>query len=185
MRKVVVIGGSAGAIDALMRIMSSINPSFAYPIVCVLHVMPGRPSLLAEIFSTRCGLKTKEAESTEKAENGTIYFGPPDYHLSLESNGSFSLSTEEPVNYSRPSIDLLFESAAYAFGANVVAILLSGANSDGAEGLATILKRGGRVFVQDPLTALFPEMPQAALERVKPTGMLAPEAIAEFLNSVF
>jgi two-component system chemotaxis response regulator CheB len=184
-QKIVVIGGSAGAIDALMRILSSINPAFAYPIVCVLHVMPGRPSLLAEIFSTRCNLAAKEAESTERVERGTVYFGPPDYHLSLEADGTFSLSTEDPVNYSRPSIDVLFESASYAFGANVVAILLSGANSDGAQGLATILKRGGRVIVQDPLTAAFPEMPQAAIERVKPTSVLAPEGIAEFLNSVF
>ncbi len=161
--KAFIIGGSAGAIEALKSLLPGLPPSKGFPVVIVLHLLPRGQSLLPTIFRSQCPWPVKDAESTEPLENGVVYFAPNDYHLSIEADGTFSLSNEEPVMFSRPSIDLFFKSAASVYKSELAALVLSGANEDGAQGVKEILKRGGRCFAQDPTTADSPEMPQSAL----------------------
>jgi two-component system chemotaxis response regulator CheB len=177
-----IIGGSAGAIEALKVILPHLPSERAFPVIVVLHLLPRGQSLLPAIFRERCSWPVKEAESTEVIENGVIYFAPNDYHLSIESTHSFSLSNEEPLMYSRPSIDLFFKSAASVYKSELTALLLSGANADGAQGLLEILDRGGRCLAQAPETAEFPEMPKAALALSPGVSSLTPRQIVEFLN---
>jgi two-component system chemotaxis response regulator CheB len=159
----VVVGASAGAIGALSAILPLLPRGFPLPIMVVVHVPADKRTLLAELFSTRCQLRAKEAEDKEALQPGTIYFAAPDYHLLVEPDRRLSLSNEEPVLFSRPSIDVLFESAADVYGAALIAIVLSGANADGAAGVRAVVKAGGRAWVQAPETAEVPTMPQAAL----------------------
>lgn len=175
----IVISGSAGAIDALNLILPQLREPLPFPIVCVLHMSSDLPNLLVPIFSDKCQLPVKECESTELLQPGTIYFGPNDYHTSLESDGSVSISNEPPVNFSRPSIDVFFTSAAESYKERLCAILLSGANSDGAKGLAEVKKFGGIVIVQDPEDSPFPTMPQMAINLVKPDLILKASEIAD------
>lgn len=159
----VVIGASAGAIQALLHILPALPSSFALPVFVVVHVPPGRQSELAGLFAGKCRLPVREAEDKEPVAPGTIYFAPPDYHLLVEAEGTLALSADEPVFFSRPSIDVLFESAADAYGARIVGVILTGANEDGAQGLAAIAAAGGMALVQDPATAYARTMPDAAL----------------------
>jgi two-component system chemotaxis response regulator CheB len=161
----VAIGASAGAVEALQGLLPAIPASFRAALVIVVHLPAGRRSHLAELFGQLCALRTCEAEDKATIEPGTIYFAPSDYHLLVERDGTLSLSIDEPVHFSRPSIDVLFESAARAGGSHVLGILLSGANADGAEGLAAIAARGGLTWVQTPASARSPTMPEAALAR--------------------
>lgn len=160
----VVVGGSAGAIDALLAILTALPPGYPLPVVVVVHLPPHERSLLPEIFAPRCRLPVKEAEDKEPVAGGIIYFAPPNYHLLLEMDFTFSLSSDEPVYYSRPAIDILFESAADAYGNALRAVVLSGASSDGAAGLRAVHQSGGLSFVQHPETAEASLMPQSALD---------------------
>ena len=168
----VVIGASAGGVDALMTLLPGLPPTFGLPIVVVLHLPEGRPSLLAHIFGLRLSLPVREAADKESIAPATVYFAPPGYHLSVEADRSFSLSCEAPVHFSRPSIDLLMESAADAYGPALAGILLTGANFDGAAGLAKIKRRGGFTVVQNPAQAQVATMPQAALRQHTPDLIL-------------
>ena len=159
----IVIGASAGGVEALMRILTAFTPRLSVPVFVVIHLPRDRPSLLAKIFSVHCSVPVREAEDKMPAEPGTLYFAPPDYHLLLERGPSLALSADEAVNYSRPSIDVLFESAIDVYGARVAGVVLTGANHDGAAGLAAIGRAGGVTIVQDPETALAKAMPTAAL----------------------
>lgn len=164
----IAIGGSAGSVDAFQKIFHGIKPDFPYPIFAVIHLPPNQPSLLANLFQNRLPMTVKEAEDKELIKNGTLYFAPPNYHLLVERNRSLSLSTEEQHHYSRPSIDVLFESAADTYGVELLGILLTGANEDGASGLKTIADAGGHTWVQDPVTAQSSAMPAAALKLFRP-----------------
>ena len=168
----VVIGASAGGVDALMTILSGLPPTFGLPIMVVLHLPEGRPSLLAHIFGLRLLIPVREAADKESLAPATVYFAPSGYHLSVEADRSFSLSCEAPVHFSRPSIDLLMESAADAYGLALAGILLTGANFDGAAGLAKIKQRGGFTVVQNPAQAQVATMPQAALRQHTPDLIL-------------
>ena len=168
----VVIGASAGGVDALMTLLPGLPPTFGLPIVVVLHLPEGRPSLLAHIFGLRLSLPVREASDKENIAPATVYFAPPGYHLSVEQDRSFSLSCEAPVHFSRPSIDLLMESAADAYGPALAGILLTGANFDGAAGLARIKERGGYTIVQNPAQAQVATMPAAALRQHTPDLIL-------------
>ncbi|MBM3617239.1 MAG: chemotaxis protein CheB [Alphaproteobacteria bacterium] len=163
--KAIVIGTSAGAVESLSAILPQLPADFPLPVIVVVHLPPDRKSILAGLFDDRCAMHVKEAEDTEPLEAGTIYFAPSDYHLLAEKDGHLSLSSEEPVLYSRPSIDVLFETAADAYGEGLLGIVLSGANEDGAAGLAAILAVGGEGWVQTPATAYASLMPEAALKR--------------------
>jgi two-component system chemotaxis response regulator CheB len=163
----VVIGGSAGALDVLGQVLPSLPATLAVPVIVVLHLPPRRASLLPELFGPRCALPVREPHDKQPIEPG-IWFAPPDYHLMVEADRSFALSIDEPVRFSRPSIDVLFESAAQAYGPRLMGVVLSGANEDGALGGAAIRRLGGFLVVQDPETAQSSEMPQAALLRAAP-----------------
>ena len=162
---VIAVGGSAGAVEALGILLEALPEDFRPAIVAVLHVPADRPSLLAGVLGSRCRLPVHEAMDKDFMEPGHVYVAPPDYHLLIESDGMLSLSRDAPVAYSRPSIDVMLESAAEACGERVLGIVLSGANSDGALGSAAIRKAGGRCWVQDPADALASAMPIAAIQQ--------------------
>jgi len=168
----VVVGASAGGVEALLTIFKDLPGDFGLPIIVVLHLPDERRSQLAEVFDRRLSIAVKEAGDKEPIIPGTLYFAAPGYHLSVEDDYSFSFSQEARVHYSRPSIDYLFESAADAYQQRLAAILLTGANQDGAQGLETIKLRGGLTIVQDPEEALVATMPQAALDRIQPDYIL-------------
>ena len=159
--KAVVIGASAGGVDALGEILPRLPKTYPLPIIIVLHIPGDQPSLLAELFGSKTELRVKDADEKEIISPGTIYFASPGYHLLVERDLTFSLSAEEPVQFARPSIDVLFESAADAIGSHLVGVLLTGANQDGAEGLKRIHQAGGLALIQDPATAQVRAMPDA------------------------
>lgn len=164
----VVIGASAGGVDALLKLLASLPADFEPPILVVLHLPEDRPSLLVNILGHRLALRVSEAMDKQPIEASTVYVAPPGYHLSVEQDHTLSLSGEMPVNHSRPSIDVLMTSAAIAYGPGLLGILLTGASHDGAEGMATIKARGGWTVVQDPAQAQSPVMPESAIRRHTP-----------------
>ena len=171
--RAVAIGASAGGMDALLTLLPGLPASYALPIIVVLHQADNRNSLLSPVFAARTALRVREAADKESLAPGTLYFAPPGYHLLLEADRTFSLSCDAPVHFSRPAIDVLFESAADALGAGLAAVLLTGANEDGAAGLAHVGRAGGLTVVQDPDEARHPEMPRAALALRAPDYVLA------------
>jgi len=160
----IVIGASAGGVEAVGALLQGLPQPYAPSLMVVLHLPADRPSLLATIFQARCRLPVREALDKEHVEAGTVYVAPPGYHLLAEADGTLALSQDAPVAFSRPSIDVLFESAAAAYGDRVLGIVLSGGNNDGAAGLAAIRAAGGRAWVQEPADAVAPAMPQAAID---------------------
>jgi len=158
----IAIGGSLGSFKALRTLLSGLPSSFPAPVAVVLHRHKDTEDLLCESLQSCSPLPVVDVMDKEPIENGHVYVSPPDYHL-LVDRTHFSLCTDEPVNYARPSIDVLFESAADAFGPALIGVVLTGANQDGARGAARIQYRGGIVVVQDPATAESPAMPAAAI----------------------
>jgi two-component system chemotaxis response regulator CheB len=179
----VVIGASAGGVEVLSMLLSALPAACRLPLIIVMHIPRERPSLLPEVFGARCALPVKEAEDKEPIQPGTVYFAPPDYHLLIDRGPAFALSTDEPVHFSRPSIDVLFDSAADIYGERVLGVILTGANQDGAEGLAAIGRAGGRTVVQDPVSAAVPYLPQAALEEGPVDFVLSLEQLRELFAS--
>ncbi|MGF0237920.1 chemotaxis protein CheB [Rhodococcus sp. IEGM1300] len=177
----IVIGASAGGVEALLSILGPLRKGFALPIIVVLHLPDERRSQLAEVFARRVSMPVLEAHDKTVVESGTLYFAAPGYHLSVEQDRTFSLSLEDRVHYSRPAIDYLFESAADAYGPKLAAVLLTGANRDGARGLAQVKDRGGLTIVQDPNDAQVAIMPQAALEAHQPDHILPISGIGRLL----
>jgi two-component system chemotaxis response regulator CheB len=180
----VVIGASAGALEALSVILPALPAHFALPMMIVVHMPPDRHSILADLFKAKCRMVVREAEDKEPTRPGTAYFAPPDYHLQVERDKSLSLSNDEPVLYSRPSIDVLFESAADAYGPALIAIVLSGANHDGAAGTKAVVDAGGVAIVQDPDEALAAAMPEAAKALCPDALVLSLSGIAAYLQKV-
>jgi two-component system chemotaxis response regulator CheB len=177
----VVIGASAGAVEALSQILPALPADYPLPILVVVHVPADRRNMLAPLFQAKCRLAVREAEDKEPALGGTVYFAPPDYHLLVETEGTLSLSTDDLVLYSRPAIDVLFESAADAYGAALVGIILTGANEDGAQGLKAICDAGGTALVEDPSAAYVNTMPMAALKECPTARVMPLAAIADYL----
>ncbi len=178
----VVIGASVGAIEALSVILPALPPDFSLPVFIVVHVPADSRNLIAELFSKRCHIPVKEAEDKETIRGGTIYFAPADYHLLVESDFTLSLSSDEPVLYSRPAIDVLFESAADAYGDGLTGVILTGANSDGARGLSAVCEAGGSALVQHPHTSIGTAMPLAALHASPLALAMSLEEIATTLT---
>lgn len=176
----IVIGGSAGSVQALGEILPRLPADFP-PVVVVVHVLRSHPSRLAEVFAPRCALHVLEASTADRIQRGNVYFAPSDYHLLVEPNRRCSLSIEAPVHFSRPAIDVLFESAAHAYGPALVGVVLTGANDDGAEGLRAIHAAGGHAVVQDPATAEAATMPSAALAAVPSAQVVSVAQLAPFL----
>ena len=182
--RAVAIGASAGGVQALLALLPALPADFPWPIFIVLHVPADRGNVLAPLFEAKCRLEVKEAEDKETARPGVVYFAPSDYHLLIEGNGDLALSSDEAVNYSRPSIDVLFESAADAYGAGLIGVILTGANDDGAKGLKAVADAGGVALVEEPADAYAQAMPQAA-RRACDTALVLPlERIAEHLKGL-
>ena len=180
----IAIGTSAGGVEALSILLPALPAGLRASVFIVLHLPRERPSLLAEIFTPKCALKVKEAEDKMRVEPGTVYFAPPDYHLLLDGGPQLALSIDELVHFSRPSIDVLFESAADIYGERLMGIILTGANDDGAAGLAAIHRAGGMTIVQEPDSAQVPLMVLAALRRTAADFVLPLEGIAGLLQAL-
>ena len=159
----VVIGTSAGGLFALSTILEALPANFPVPILVVQHRSKDERTLLEDVLSQKCQIKIKQADEKEKITTGTVYFAPPDYHLLVEQDRTFSLTCDERVNYSRPSIDVLFETAAYVYKSKLLAIILTGANHDGAAGIVKVRNAGGATIAQNPEEALYPVMPKSAI----------------------
>ncbi|WP_095056132.1 chemotaxis protein CheB [Pseudomonas sp. Irchel s3f7] len=177
----IVIGASAGGVEALLSILGTLREGFTLPIIVVLHLPDQRCSHLAEVFARRVALPVIEACDKTPVDAGTLYFAAPGYHLSVEQDRSFSLSLEPRLHHSRPAIDYLFESASDAYGAHLAAVLLTGANRDGARGLTHVKQQGGLTIVQDPQEAQVATMPQAALAMHLPDHILPIRGIGRLL----
>jgi two-component system, chemotaxis family, protein-glutamate methylesterase/glutaminase len=180
----VAIGASAGGIDALLVLLEGMPATMRAPIVVVLHLPEQHESRLPQVFGARLAVAVKEAESHAPVAGGTVYFAPPGYHLLVESDRSFSLSCDAPVLFSRPSIDVLLESCAEAYGDRLAGIVLTGANEDGARGLARIAELGGLTAVQDPDEAAHKAMPEAAISAAAPDYVLSLAALRRLLHTV-
>jgi two-component system, chemotaxis family, protein-glutamate methylesterase/glutaminase len=180
----IVVGASAGGVDALAILLEALPAQYKPAILVVVHIPADRPSLLAQLYRQRCRLPIREALDKERIEPGTVYFAPPDYHLLVEKEKTLALSQEAPVAFSRPSIDVLFESAADAYGERLLGIVLTGANSDGAAGLAAIRHAGGRAWVQQPNEAFSETMPAAAIARAGADLVLPVRDLAERLTQL-
>jgi two-component system chemotaxis response regulator CheB len=182
--KAIVIGASAGGLFAVSYLIEKLPPDYPVPIVVVQHRAKDQRDLLEEVLQNKARIRIKQADEKEKIESNIVYIAPPDYHLLVESDETFSLSSDEPVRFSRPSIDVLFESAAKVFKDSLAGIILTGANSDGAAGIVAVKKYGGLTIAQDPAEAQFPFMPAASIEtkEVKHTWKL-PE-IQNFLLKI-
>jgi two-component system chemotaxis response regulator CheB len=177
----IVIGGSAGAMKALTILLPRLPANYQASVIVVLHLHPLQDRYFLEHYRTLTNQPIKEADEKETIQAGYIYFAPPNYHLLIENNKTFSFSIDEKVNYSRPSIDVLFESAANAYGTHLAGILLTGANNDGAAGLRYIKEKGGMVIVQDPRSAESPYMPSSALQEIQPDLVLNLDGIGQWL----
>lgn len=177
----IVIGASAGGVEALGLILPALPVKFGPSVLIVLHLPRERPSLLVQIFEKRCALPIREADDKEPIEPGTVYFAPPDYHMLVERSRQIALSTDEPVHFSRPSVDVLFESAADVYADRLLGVILTGANEDGAAGLHAVHRAGGVTVVQQPDSAKVPLMVVSALQRNPADFVLSLPQIAELL----
>ncbi|HVE53656.1 MAG TPA: chemotaxis protein CheB [Ramlibacter sp.] len=180
----VVIGTSAGGIDALTTVLGALEPTLAAAVIVVLHLPEQHESRLVQVFAHRLAVPVREAVPHAPVRPGAVYFAPPGYHLLVEPDRTFSLSCDEPVLFSRPSIDVLFESAAEAYGPALAGFVLTGANEDGARGLAAVKAQGGFTAVQDPSEALHPTMPLAAIRDASPRCVLPLAGLRSLLHTV-
>lgn len=179
-----IIGGSAGSLDVLLKVLPALSAALSFPIIIVLHRKPGKDKLLTDLFSSRARVEVKDIEEKDEILPGTIFLAPSDYHLLIEENKTFSLDASDKINYSRPSIDVTFESASLVYKEKLFCLLLSGSNADGTDGLLEVKSRGGKVLIQDPLTATSSYMPEHARQNLVVDYTLKPEEIAAFLNNL-
>lgn len=163
----IVIGISMGGVGALKQLLGELPPDFPVPILIVQHLEPNSGDSLAHLLDAMCPIHVKEADEQEVPQGGTVYLAPPNYHLVVEPDGRLGLTVDPAVNYARPSIDVLFETAAEAFGPDVVGIILTGAGYDGSHGLQRIREKGGLTIVQNPEDAVASSMPKQALLHVR------------------
>ena len=180
----VAIGASAGGIDALFTMLEDLPAAMRASIVIVLHLPEQHESRLVQVFASRLRVRVEEAQPHAPLAAGTLYFAPPGYHLLVEADHSFSLSCEPPVLFSRPSIDVLLESCAQAYRERLLGIVLTGANEDGARGLARIAALGGLTAVQDPAEAAHSAMPLAAIRAADPDYVLPLAGLRSLLQTV-
>ncbi len=181
--EIIVIGTSWGGLAALRKLTEGLPPYFGIPIVIVQHRNKQSDHLLAALLKDRTTLAVRDVDDKARIMAGSIYIAPADYHLLIE-DGCFALSLDEPVNHSRPSIDVTFISAAETYGARSVGVVLTGANADGAQGLKRIHDRGGLTLVQDPATAESPIMPAAAIRCVPQARVLSIADICRVLAAL-
>ena len=181
--EIIVVGTSRGGLKALEALLSRLDSDFTVPIVIVQHRGKNLETGLCEYLGRNSPVPVSEPEDKEPILAGRVYLAPRDYHLLIESM-SFALSTDPPVNFARPSIDVLFESAAHEYKERAIGVILTGGNQDGAQGLAAIKAHGGVTMVEDPLTAAHRTMPDAALARSNPDWVLPLHEIASRINAL-
>jgi two-component system chemotaxis response regulator CheB len=182
--QLVVIGSSAGGLEALKKLIGGLKDDFALPMVIVQHMSPDAENYLPLFLNNIGKIKAKEADEKESPRKGTVYIAPPNYHLLLEIDRTFTLTVDERVNYARPAIDVLFETAAEAYGEQLIGIILTGANNDGTAGMNKIKEYGGMTIVQDPAEAEVNLMPLSAIQAVQIDHVLKLDVISEFLNNL-
>ena len=182
--RLIIIGGSSGSLEALLAMLPKLDNKFAIPIVIILHRSGNTDNGLTDLLCSKTVLHIKEADEKDRLQRGWIYLAPPDYHLLLEEDGTVSLDASQKVNYSRPSIDVSFMSAAEVYKERLTAVLLSGANADGAGGMKTIKQLGGRNIVQDPAEAVVSYMPEQAMLLSPAADVLTVVNIAKLLNEI-
>ncbi len=181
--KLIAIGGSAGSLQVILDLVHDLPRDFPIPILVVLHRNGLLASGLEDLLAVKTKLRCKEVEEKEVIRPGTLYICPPDYHVLVEQDQSFSLDYSERVHFSRPSIDVSFASAAEVYAAGLLALLLSGGNADGTEGLIQVMERGGIALVQDPGTADVAYMPAHAISRMTPNLVLKADEIPPFIGN--
>lgn len=179
----VVVGGSAGSLSVLFEVLPALNPDLNATIILVLHRKYSGDSSLSDLLSTKTILPTKEIDDKDPILPGHIYLAPADYHLLIEKNNFFSLDVSEKINFSRPSLDVTFESAADTYGSSLVGILLSGSNNDGTAGLKAVKGAGGLIIAQKPETAQMAYMPQNAINNLEIDLILDSKGISDFINN--
>ncbi len=181
--KVVAIGVSAGGMKALDTLFSRLKKECGMAFIVVQHVAPNSDDYFVNYLNDRSELTIKQADEKEIIEEGYVYIAPPNYHLLIEEDRTLSLTVDKKVNYARPSIDLMFETAAFVYESSLIGMILTGANQDGSQGLKAIQQAGGLTIVQDPETAEVPMMPSEAIKAVTVDHILSLEEIAIFLNN--
>lgn len=179
--RAVVAGVSSGGVEALELVISALPADFPLPVMVVAHISPESGNGLALLLDEQCAIRVKEADEMETAAAGTVYLAPPNYHLQVEKDGSLSLSVDPPVMFARPSVDVLFESAASVFGAGLIGVVMTGVGSDGSNGLRRIRDAGGVAVVQDPAGAIADGMPRNAIEAASPDYIVPLQQIAPLL----
>lgn len=179
--RAVVAGVSTGGVEALKLMLGGLPTDFPLPVMVVAHISPEADNGLALLLDDLCRIRVKEAVELEEATAGTVYLAPPNYHLLVERNATLSLSVDPPVRFARPSVDVLFESAAVAFGPALIGVVMTGAGSDGSTGLKLIKEAGGVTVVQDPVTAEADPMPSSAIKKVSPDHIVPLADIAPLL----
>ncbi|MXV15096.1 chemotaxis protein CheB [Hufsiella ginkgonis] len=181
---IMVIGASAGGFNLIFDLVLSLPATFPVPVIVIIHRNRRYQSAIEELLDQKAAVRVKMAAEKDTLNPGCVYFAPPDYHLLIEPDGTLSLDYSEPVWYCRPSIDVTFESASDVYARNAIGILLSGANEDGAEGLAYIENNHGLVIAQDPVDAEVKTMPQAAINKCRRCMVLSNEHLFQFVNQV-
>ena len=179
-----VIGVSAGGMEALGAILPLLPADFALPVIIVQHRYNEAGDYMEQNLNLKCQGIVKQADEKESIEAGHVYFAPPNYHLLIENDRTFSLSVDNPVNYARPSVDVLFETAADVYGERLIGVILTGANNDGSQGLKKIKERDGLAVVQDPQTAEAELMPRAAIAATEVDHILPLDKIVPFLVKI-
>jgi len=180
----IVIGVSSGGMNAMKVMFSLLPKEFNTPIIIVQHISSQSENLWIRLLNDKSNLYIKEADEKESIENGKVYIAPPNYHLLIERDKTFSLTIDERVNYARPSIDVLFESAAEAYKNKLIGVILTGSNNDGTNGLKRIKEYGGLTIVQDPATAESSYMPASAIAVVQMDYILTLENIIKLLIKI-
>lgn len=181
----VVIGVSSGGLKALEKVLASLPADFTLPVIIVQHRARDSNDFLCRFLDNICRINVKEAEDKMPVKGGCVYLAPPDYHLLVETERIFALSIDPPVNWSRPSIDILFETAAEVYQEGLIGVIMTGANTDGSMGLVKIKQAGGICIIQNPDTAEMPQMPLSAIEATKENHhILSLEEIGSFLAGV-
>lgn len=182
--ELVVIGGSAGSLQVILETVKNLNVDLSFPIVLVVHRKAQAESILPKLLQQFSDNEVIEIEDKTEVKNSKIYIVPSDYHLLFENKNIFSLDGSEKMNYSRPSIDVTFRSASEIFRQSTVGVLLSGANSDGVEGLKYIKKNEGKIWIQDPESADVDYMPRQAIQNVEYDLIVKPNNLANYINQL-
>jgi len=182
--ELVVVGGSAGSLEVILKILPQLTEPLHIALVIVLHRKSSADSTLLELLSARTKLTVTEIEDKDPMLPGNIYLAPADYHLLFEHDHTFSLDASEKINYSRPSLDVAFESAGDIYGPSMAGIILSGANADGTQGLKSVRQAGGITIAQEPATAQVPFMPQQAIQHVPVDIILNADEMTHFINNL-